>query len=69
MMLPLLHHGMVLLGIPYTEHALRETTSGGTPYGASHFAVESLGLTDHEKTLCQALGSRLAKTALLLKQT
>ena len=69
MMLPLLHHGMVLLGIPYTEHALRETTSGGTPYGASHFAVESLGLTEHEKTLCQALGSRLAKTALLLKQT
>jgi len=69
MMLPLLHHGMMLLGIPYTEHALRETTSGGTPYGASHFAVESLGLTDHEKTLCQALGSRLAKTALLLKQT
>ena len=69
MMLPLLHHGMVLLGIPYTEHALRETTSGGTPYGASHFAVESLGLTEHEKTICQALGSRLAKTALLLKQT
>ena len=68
MMLPLIHHGMVLLGIPYTEHALRETSSGGTPYGASHLAHESSGLTDHEKELCQALGARLAKTALLLKQ-
>lgn len=67
MMLPLLHHGMLLLGLPYTESALRETTSGGTPYGPSHLSQEQLGLTDHEKKLCVALGTRLAKTALLLK--
>jgi NAD(P)H dehydrogenase (quinone) len=68
MMLPLLHHGMLLLGLPYTETALRETTSGGTPYGPSHLSMEQAGLTDHEKKLCQILGTRLAKTALLLKQ-
>ena len=68
MMLPLMHHGMLLLGLPYTESALRETTSGGTPYGPSHLSLEQTGLTDHEKKLCQALGTRLAKTALLLKQ-
>jgi NAD(P)H dehydrogenase (quinone) len=68
MMLPLLHHGMVLLGLPYAETALRETTSGGTPYGPSHLASEYGQLTDHEKTLCRALGVRLAKTAQLLKQ-
>jgi NAD(P)H dehydrogenase (quinone) len=68
MMLPLLHHGMLLLGLPYTVTALRETTSGGTPYGPSHLSLEQAGLTDHEKKLCQALGTRLAKTALLLKQ-
>jgi len=68
MMLPLLHHGMLLLGLPYTETALRETTSGGTPYGPSHLSLEHTGLTDDEKNLCRALGTRLAKTALLLKQ-
>ena len=68
MMLPLLHHGMFLLGLPYTETALRETTSGGTPYGPSHLSLEQTELTDHEKSLCRTLGSRLAKTALLLKQ-
>ena len=68
MMLPLLHHGMLLLGLPYTETALRETQSGGTPYGPSHLSSEHSGLSDHEKTLCRALGMRLAKTALLLKQ-
>lgn len=68
MMLPLLHHGMLLLGLPYTVTALRETTSGGSPYGPSHLSLEQAGLTDHEKKLCQALGTRLAKTALLLKQ-
>ena len=68
MMLPLMHHGMLLLGLPYTEQALHETTSGGTPYGASHLASEQLGLSDHEKTLCRALGMRLAKTALALQQ-
>jgi NAD(P)H dehydrogenase (quinone) len=69
MMLPLLHHGMLILGLPYTESALRETTSGGTPYGPSHLSLEQTGLSDHEKTLCQALGTRLAKTALLLKKS
>jgi NAD(P)H dehydrogenase (quinone) len=68
MMLPLLHHGMLLLGLPYTETALRETLSGGTPYGPSHLSSEPSGLSDHEKTLCRALGTRLAKTARLLKQ-
>ncbi|MDO9424905.1 MAG: NAD(P)H:quinone oxidoreductase [Methylobacter sp.] len=69
MMLPLLHHGMLLLGLPYTEHALRETTSGGTPYGPSHVSTDHTRLSDHEKTLCRVLGARLAKTALHLKQS
>ncbi len=68
MMLPLLHQGMLIVGLPSTEHALRETTSGGTPYGPSHVATDHAGLSDHEKTLCKALGARLAKTALCLKQ-
>lgn len=68
MMLPLMHHGMLLVGLPYSETALRETTAGGTPYGPSHLSSENAGLTDQEKTLCRALGSRLAKTAVLLKQ-
>jgi NAD(P)H dehydrogenase (quinone) len=69
MMLPLLHHGMVLLGLPYSETALRETASGGTPYGPSHVASEQGQLTEHEKALCRALGTRLAKIAQLLKQS
>ncbi|TAK59632.1 NAD(P)H:quinone oxidoreductase [Methylobacter sp.] len=68
MMLPLLHHGMLILGLPSTEHALRETTAGGTPYGPSHVSANHVGLTDHERILCKALGARLAKTALQLKQ-
>jgi NAD(P)H dehydrogenase (quinone) len=68
MMLPLMHHGMLILGLPYTETALRETTSGGTPYGPSHLSMEHTELTDHEKTLCRVLGIRLATTALLLKR-
>jgi NAD(P)H dehydrogenase (quinone) len=67
MMLPLLHQGMVIVGLPYSEAALRDTTSGGTPYGASHLAVEHEGLSEHEKILCRALGARLAKTAQALK--
>ena len=69
MMLPLMHHGMLLLGLPYTETALRETTSGGTPYGPSHLSLDEHGLTEHEKKLCQALGTRLADTAILLKRS
>ena len=64
MMLPLLHHGMLLLGLPYTEGELLSTTSGGTPYGPSHTAGadNKLPLTPEEKNLCRALGKRLAET-------
>jgi len=65
MMLPLLHHGMLILGVPYTEAALNRTASGGTPYGASHVAGlnNDNPLTADEKELCQALGKRLATAA------
>ncbi len=69
MMLPLMHHGMLLMGIPYTEPELSTTTAGGTPYGATHVAGlsgETQPLTDAEKTLVKAQGMRLAKTALQL---
>lgn len=68
MMLPLLHHGMVLCGIPYTEKALSETSSGGTPYGPSHWAGTDSRkpVSDHEKAICQALGERLARLAVKL---
>jgi NAD(P)H dehydrogenase (quinone) len=71
MMLPLLHHGMLILGIPYTEEALTQTTSGGTPYGASHVAGANSDreVSSEEKTLCQALGTRLANVALALKKS
>ena len=66
MMVPLLHHGMLLLGIPYTEPDLMTTRSGGTPYGASHTAHHGAapGLTDEERRLAHTLGARLARTAL-----
>jgi NAD(P)H dehydrogenase (quinone) len=67
MMLPLLHHGMVILGLPYSENALRETTSGGTPYGASRVTLEDGPISEDEKSLCLALGKRLARIAVLLK--
>lgn len=65
MMLPLMHHGMLMLGIPFTEDTLNTTTSGGTPYGASHVAGSESDqpLSDDEKKLCQVLGKRLANTA------
>jgi NAD(P)H dehydrogenase (quinone) len=68
MMLPLLHHGMLITGIPYLEPELSRTTGGGTPYGASHVAGLSNdnAISDAEKTLCMALGRRLALTALKL---
>jgi NAD(P)H dehydrogenase (quinone) len=67
-MLPLLHHGMLVLGIPYTEPDLMTTHSGGTPYGASHVARHGATpqLTDEERRLGQVLGARLARTALKL---
>jgi len=68
MMLPLLHHGMVIVGIPYTEPELTATTSGGTPYGASHHAGGAGGqpITEPERKLCIALGRRLAEIAVKL---
>jgi NAD(P)H dehydrogenase (quinone) len=68
MMVPLLHHGMLVLGLPYNETDLLRTTSGGTPYGPSHHSgtESNLPLTDEEKRLCHALGRRLATTALAL---
>jgi NAD(P)H dehydrogenase (quinone) len=69
MLNPLLHHGMLLCGLPYTEHALSKTTTGGTPYGASHVAGSSNSnpISDDEKTLCIALGKRVARIGLALK--
>ena len=68
MMLPLLHHGMLIVGLPYTEPELFATRSGGAPYGASHHAgaAGELPLTEHERRLCMALGRRLAGVALKL---
>ena len=65
MALPLLHHGMLLLGIPFTEAALTATRSGGTPYGASHVAGSNgeQAISEHERELARALGRRLAVTA------
>lgn len=69
MMLPLLHHGMVLVGIPYTERALTDTAAGGTPYGASHVAGQDGAgrLREEESVLAQSLGRRVAALALRLK--
>ena len=69
MMLPLLHHGMLVLGLPYTLAELNATRAGGTPYGASHFAGlgDDLPLSAEERTLCIAQGRRLAEVALKLK--
>lgn len=70
MMLPLLHHGMLLVGLPYSEPDLTTTTTGGTPYGASHLAGadSKLPLSEEEKRLCRALGKRLAETAQRLQK-
>jgi NAD(P)H dehydrogenase (quinone) len=70
MMLPLLHHGMLIVGLPYTEPELTSTASGGTPYGASHVAgaANDKPITAEERRLCLALGRRLAETALKLVQ-
>lgn len=68
MALPLLHHGMVLVGIPYAEPALHQTTTGGTPYGASHVSQHNnTRLSSHERELAEALGQRLATMAKQLK--
>lgn len=68
MMLPLLHHGMLVMGIPYSEPELTSTKSGGTPYGPSHTAGGNSDwpLSEEEKRLCRALGQRVAKVAAAL---
>ena len=68
MMMPLLHHGMVIVGLPYSENELNTTRQGGTPYGASHVAglANDQPISEAEKKLCIALGKRLAQTALKL---
>jgi NAD(P)H dehydrogenase (quinone) len=70
MMLPLLHHGMYLVGLPYTEAALQRTAAGGTPYGASHVAGPQAAceLGPEERELAQALGRRVAALALRLSR-
>lgn len=69
MMLPLLHHGMIMVGVPYTESGLMETTAGGTPYGPTHHAGANSdrAVTEVEKRLCQALGARVADVARRLQ--
>ncbi len=67
MMLPLLHHGMIMIGLPYAESSLTKTTRGGTPYGASHVSGDNThSLDQHEKALCTALGKRVATLAAKL---
>jgi NAD(P)H dehydrogenase (quinone) len=68
MMLPLLHHGMLVIGLPYTQAELNATRAGGTPYGASHFAglADDQPVSDDERTLCIAQGRRLAEISLKL---
>ncbi len=71
MLMPLLHHGMLICGLPYSEKALTTTRTGGTPYGASHVAGlhNSSVLSEEEKQLAQALGRRVATLALTLRTT
>ena len=70
MMLPLLHHGMLIVGLPYTETELFKTRTGGTPYGASRLTddMEKTALSDEERKLCLAIGRRVATTAKKLFQ-
>lgn len=71
MMLPLIHHGMIVCGIPYNEKALHKTQGGGTPYGPSHFCGEDASprkVDSDEAAICQTLGKRIAQTAKKLFQ-
>ena len=70
MMLPLFHHGMLVMGLPYTLPEMNATRTGGTPYGSSHFAgiADDQPVTDAERTLCIAQGKRLAEIALQLSK-
>jgi len=66
MMIPLIHHGMLMVGVPYSVPELRATQAGGTPYGASHWSTEAgdRPLDDNESAICRALGKRVAEWAL-----
>ncbi|MEO8670999.1 MAG: NAD(P)H:quinone oxidoreductase [Tahibacter sp.] len=68
MLLPLLHHGMLIVGLPFTEAALNATASGGTPYGASHVAgtAGDRSFSEHERELARSLGRRVATIAVRL---
>ncbi len=67
MMMPLIHHGMVISGVPYSESALHETQSGGTPYGPTHVAMDKqTSLTEAEKDICKSFGQRIALLAQAL---
>jgi NAD(P)H dehydrogenase (quinone) len=69
MMLPLLHHGMVIAGVPFTEKAINDTQSGGTPYGASHVAGSEARprLSEDERAVARTLGKRIARLALAIQ--
>lgn len=68
LLVPLLHHGMFVIGLPYTEAALNDTKAGGTPYGPSHFAGDGhRDIDSNEKKLCLTIGRRLANAAIKLK--
>ena len=67
MMLPLIHHGMIIVGVPYTEKKLFSTKSGGTPYGPSHVSFNNTqSITDEEKKICLSFGKRIAELTLKL---
>ena len=66
MMVPLLHHGMLITGVPYSVPELNSTRSGGSPYGPTHFGAAGAALSEHEEAVAQALGKRLAQLALKL---
>lgn len=70
MMMPLLHHGMIIVGLPYSEKELANTKTGGTPYGASHVSGEnnSTELSESEAFLCKVLGKRVSTIALMVKK-
>jgi NAD(P)H dehydrogenase (quinone) len=67
MQLPLLHHGMLIVGVPYTEPALFDTRTGGSPYGATHLAVSwNTAISNDEAAVAKALGARVARIARAL---
>jgi NAD(P)H dehydrogenase (quinone) len=68
MMLPLIHHGAMIIGVPYTVAAVANTVSGGSPYGASHYAgAQGRAITNEEKIICRELGKRVALVAMRMR--